>query len=76
VSQYEYAVQFSGSTVGFEAHVGRGVHSLKLIYNIHAVFLTETFPFSALTLLVGQRLLGGGEDASLPFMSARHRQCP
>ena len=31
VSQYEYAVQFSGSSVGSEAHVGRGVHSVKLI---------------------------------------------
>jgi len=27
VSQYEYAIQFSGSTVGSEAHMGRGVHS-------------------------------------------------
>jgi len=31
VSQYEYALQFSGSTVGSEAHMGRGVHSLKLM---------------------------------------------
>jgi len=31
VSQYEYVLQFSGSTVGSKAHMGRGVHSLKLI---------------------------------------------
>jgi len=29
VSQYEYVLQFSGSTVGSEAHRGRDVHSLK-----------------------------------------------
>ena len=31
MSQYEYVLQFSGSTVWSEAHKGRGVHSLKLI---------------------------------------------
>jgi len=32
VSQYEYAVQFSGSTVGSEAHMGMVFHSLRLIF--------------------------------------------
>jgi len=31
MSQYEYVLQFLGSAVGSEAHMGRDVHSLKLI---------------------------------------------
>ena len=32
MSQYKYALQLSGSTVGFAVHMDRGVHSLMLIY--------------------------------------------
>jgi len=41
VSQYGYVLQFSGSTVWFEAHTGRGVRTLKLFTN--AIFLDVTF---------------------------------
>ena len=47
VSQYDYALQFSGSTVGSEAYMGRDVHSLswyKCLYtNSNILFFNEVF---------------------------------
>ena len=45
MSQYEYALQFSGSTVGSEAHIDRGVHSLNPDLNACVPIAISEAPF-------------------------------